>query len=152
LALLCVLFGVFPWLGIKLTGTDIGFEIDMPLLTVVLLVFSGVLFIALSPRGRKDDVWTNGEMVEDFDILPEHMYYPLNHIPEGLSKVGSLSERILSRIGGAVPSVEVDYIDEALFLPPVRLLQGTMNLLREWPVIIVVLLLIVSALIWGWLG
>jgi len=152
LALLCVLLGVFPWLGIKLTGTDIGFEIDMPLLTIVLALFSGVLFIALPPRGRRDDVWTNGERVEDFDILPEHMYYPLNHISEGLSKAGSSAGRILARIGGAVASVEVDYIDEALFLPPARLLRGMMGLLRECPlgVMIVVLLLIASALIWGW--
>ncbi|ASJ07000.1 proton-conducting transporter transmembrane domain-containing protein [Thermococcus pacificus] len=131
LAALCVVGGVVPGLFLHPVGLSYPAELNLPLLALVIAVLIASLLVALPPRARKGGIWTNGEPVEEFEIKPEHMYTGVSEAVQSISAAGGRIQLLALSMGRLYRSTEVGYIDEALFMPLIRLSYGFGAYLRE---------------------
>jgi len=131
-AALCIILGVFPWAALNLVGIQVQVQLflSLPLLVLVVMLSFSLLAALLPPRGRKDEVWTNGEPVEDFEIEPEHMYQPINSYGESISRFGTLVGTRVMLLFEMVSLGNV-YLDEIMLMPFVRVITGIASVMKE---------------------
>ncbi|NJE01080.1 proton-conducting transporter membrane subunit [Thermococcus sp. JdF3] len=131
LAFLCVVGGVVPGILLRPVGLPYPATLDLPLFTLIIAVLIASLFVALPPRARESGVWTNGEPVEEFEIKPEHMYTGVSGAVQRISAAGDRIQSLALSGSRFYRSTGGGYIDEALFMPLIRLSCGFGTCFKE---------------------
>ncbi|ALM74616.1 proton-conducting transporter transmembrane domain-containing protein [Thermococcus barophilus] len=134
LGALCILTAIFPNVVLSLTGMGIDVPVSSPVIASGFALLLGVIAFAVLPgKGMSDVPWTTGEDVppELFEVKSRYMFQPVTAIVELFGMTGERVGKFLRRVKELYDSFEFGYIDEAIFLPPVRFILNFVGLLKE---------------------
>ena len=140
LASLCVVAGIFPGIIARIINVDVGnpWLISIGGATFNALLFAGTLCsfiiaaaIALPTKKNLDAPWTTGEPVDEFEQKPEHMFTPIAKFGKKLSFIGERIEEKFSSFERWYSSKDLGYLDEIMFMPVIKLIEGTSYVIKE---------------------
>ena len=87
--------------------------------------------ITLPTKKNLDAPWTTGEPVDEFEQKPEHMFTPIAKFGKKLSFIGERIEEKFSSFERWYSSKDLGYLDEVMFMPVIKLIEGTSYVIKE---------------------